>query len=172
MYLFPRLFYKYVVLCVGRGLTVGWSPIRGDLSTMCGMKKLKKRRRPNKRGCRCVVDDDDDDNNNNFMEHYGGKQLVGCSAISQHLWNPEVQYRVYCSSSWPRQIQPIPPHPISLICILILSSYVYIGHTSGLSPSAFPTKILHAFRTLLKLASHSREQMHLLAAAGTLPSGD
>jgi hypothetical protein len=37
-----------VVLCAGRGLTTGWSPVQRVLPTVCTIKKLKKRPRPNK----------------------------------------------------------------------------------------------------------------------------
>jgi hypothetical protein len=40
-----RLFCVGVVLCVGRGLEMGWSPVQGVLPTVYGIKKLKKRRR-------------------------------------------------------------------------------------------------------------------------------
>jgi hypothetical protein len=50
-----------------------------------------------------------------------------------------------CSLSWARSIQSIPPHPISLRSILILSTHLRLGHPSGLFPSALPTSSLHAF---------------------------
>jgi hypothetical protein len=37
-----------VVLCVGRGLATGWSPVQGVLPTVYRIKKLKKRPRPYK----------------------------------------------------------------------------------------------------------------------------
>jgi hypothetical protein len=37
-----------VVLCVGRGLVMGWSPVQRVLPTAYRIKKLKKRPRPNK----------------------------------------------------------------------------------------------------------------------------
>jgi hypothetical protein len=43
-----RLFYVYVVLCVGSGLATDWSPVQGVLPTVYRIKKLKKRPRPNK----------------------------------------------------------------------------------------------------------------------------
>jgi hypothetical protein len=43
-----RLFCICVVLCVGRGLATGWSPVKGVLPTVYRMKKLKKRPRSNK----------------------------------------------------------------------------------------------------------------------------
>jgi hypothetical protein len=39
------LFYICVVLCVGSGLTTGWSPVQGVLPTVYRIKKLKKRPR-------------------------------------------------------------------------------------------------------------------------------
>jgi hypothetical protein len=43
-----RLFYVCVVLCVGKGLAPGWSPVQGVLPTVYTITKLKKRLRPNK----------------------------------------------------------------------------------------------------------------------------
>jgi hypothetical protein len=45
--------------------------------------------------------------------------------------------------SWARSIQSIPPHPISLRSILILSTHLHLGLPSGLLPSGFPTNILY-----------------------------
>jgi hypothetical protein len=62
-------------------------------------------------------------------------------------WNPKVNYSVHNSPPLVpilSQIQSIPPHPISLIFILILSSYLHLGLPSGPFPSSFPTKILYA----------------------------
>jgi hypothetical protein len=42
------LFCVCVVPCIGRGLETGWSPVQGVLPTVYGIKKLKKRPRPNK----------------------------------------------------------------------------------------------------------------------------
>jgi hypothetical protein len=44
-----------------------------------------------------------------------------------------------------RRIQSIPPHPISLMSVLILSSYLRLGLPGGLFPSGFPSKTLYAF---------------------------
>jgi hypothetical protein len=44
-----RLFCVCVVLCVGRGLATGWSPVQGVLPTVYKVKKLKKRPRLNER---------------------------------------------------------------------------------------------------------------------------
>jgi hypothetical protein len=38
----------YVVLCVGRGLATGWSPVQWVLSIVCRIKILKRRPRPKK----------------------------------------------------------------------------------------------------------------------------
>jgi hypothetical protein len=51
---------------------------------------------------------------------------------------------LHWSLSWATSIQSIPLHPISLRTILLLSSHLRLGLTSGLSPG-FPTKILYAF---------------------------
>jgi hypothetical protein len=37
-----------VVLCAGRGLLMGWSPVKGVVSTVYRIKELKKRPTPNK----------------------------------------------------------------------------------------------------------------------------
>jgi hypothetical protein len=42
------LFCVCVVLCVGRDIATGWSPVQGVLPTVYRIKKLKKRPRPNK----------------------------------------------------------------------------------------------------------------------------
>jgi hypothetical protein len=49
------------------------------------------------------------------------------------------------SLSWFGRIQSTTSHPISLISILILSSYLRLYLSRGLLPSGFPTKILCAF---------------------------
>jgi hypothetical protein len=41
-------FILCVVLCVGRGLTTGWSSVQGVLLNMYRIQKLKRRPRPNK----------------------------------------------------------------------------------------------------------------------------
>jgi hypothetical protein len=79
---------------------------------------------------------------------------TSCSATQEFpniLRNPKVHFRVHKSpplvSSWARLIQSILPHSISVRSILILSSHLRICRSSGLFPSCFPTKILHAFLT-------------------------
>jgi hypothetical protein len=46
------------------------------------------------------------------------------------------------SPSWTISIQSIPPHPVPLRYILILSSNLRLGLPSGLYPSGFPTNIV------------------------------
>jgi hypothetical protein len=43
-----------LVMCVGRGLETGWSPVQGVLPTVYRTKKLKKRPCPTK-GCRAII---------------------------------------------------------------------------------------------------------------------
>jgi hypothetical protein len=70
----------------------------------------------------------------NFPTFYGTRRFI------------TVYTRVlYCSLSWAISIQSIPPHPISLRYILILSIHLGLSFPSGLFPYGFPTKILYAF---------------------------
>jgi len=63
--------------------------------------------------------------------------------IPHLLWNITMFTRAhYTTLSWVRRIQSIPLHPISLRCILILSSYLNLGLSSGPFPSDFPNKTL------------------------------
>jgi hypothetical protein len=43
------LFFVFIVLCVGRGLATGSSPVQGFIRTVYRIKKLKNWSRPNKR---------------------------------------------------------------------------------------------------------------------------
>jgi hypothetical protein len=75
---------------------------------------------------------------------------VANSAATQELpsilWNPKVHYRVHKSRPCVpilRQINLIHnTHPLSLRSILILSTRLHLGLSSGLFPSGFPTNIL------------------------------
>jgi hypothetical protein len=49
------------------------------------------------------------------------------------------------SHSWARSIHSIPSNSISLSSILILSTPLHLGLSSGLFPSGFHTNILYAF---------------------------
>jgi hypothetical protein len=60
---------------------------------------------------------------------------------------------LYWSLSWARSIQSIPPHPISLRSILIVSTHLRLVLHSGLFPSGFPTNILYAFLFSLNRAT-------------------
>jgi hypothetical protein len=48
-----RLFCVYVVLCIGRGLATGLSPVEGDLPFVYRMKKLQSDQGTTK-GCRTI----------------------------------------------------------------------------------------------------------------------
>jgi hypothetical protein len=50
MDVFMRLFSVYVVLCIGRGLATGLSPVQRVLHTVYKIKKLKSGQGPTK-GC-------------------------------------------------------------------------------------------------------------------------
>jgi hypothetical protein len=55
--------------------------------------------------------------------------------------------------SWARLTQSTPSHPISLRSILILSTHLHLGLTSGLLPFGFPTNILYALLFYLMCAT-------------------
>jgi hypothetical protein len=68
--------------------------------------------------------------------------------IPRILWNPKVHNRIH--KSLPpvpilSQIDPVHAlHRTSRTCILILSSHLRLGLSSGLFPQGFPTKALYA----------------------------
>jgi hypothetical protein len=70
----------------------------------------------------------------NFRAFYGTRRFI--SVFTRAL---------YWSLSWARSIQSISSHPISLRSILILSTHLRLGLSSGLFPSHFPTNILYTF---------------------------
>jgi hypothetical protein len=65
------------------------------------------------------------------------------------LWNPKVDYRVYEGPPLVPILSQMNPvhtlHPISLLSILTLSSYMRLSLSSSLFPSGFPIKMLYAF---------------------------
>jgi hypothetical protein len=79
----------------------------------------------------------------NSMELSPSWEAASCAATQQFpntLQNPKVHYRVHKGPQLV-PIQSIPPHPISLRSILILSSHLRLGLPSGLSfLLVFPSK--------------------------------
>jgi len=67
-----------------------------------------------------------------FPAFYGTRRFITTFTSPRHL-----------SLFWVRSIQSIPPHPTSWRCILILSSHLRLGLSSGLFPTVFSTKTLH-----------------------------
>jgi hypothetical protein len=75
-------------------------------------------------------------------------QLCSYSGTSQHFVEPEGS--LPCSQEpstgpYPEPDRSSPYHPICLRSILILSTDLRLGLSSGLFPSGFPTNILYAF---------------------------
>jgi hypothetical protein len=66
------------------------------------------------------------------------------------LYGPQrfitVSRAYHWSLSWARSIQYIPPHSVTVIFVLILSSHIRQGLRRRLFASNFPTKTLYAFR--------------------------
>ena len=68
-----------------------------------------------------------------FPAFYGTWRFITALTGVRHL-----------SLSWASPIQSTYPHPTSWISILILSTHLRLGLSSGLFPSGFPTKTLYA----------------------------
>ena len=67
-----------------------------------------------------------------FSAFYGTRRFITAFASARHLF-----------SFWASSIHSMPPHPTSWRSILILSSHVRLGLSSGLLPSGFPNKTLY-----------------------------
>jgi len=67
-----------------------------------------------------------------FPTLYGTRRFITAFTRTRHL-----------PLSWASSIQCIPPHPTSWRSILILSSHLRLGLSSGLFPSCFLTKTLY-----------------------------
>jgi len=86
----------------------------------------------------------------NSMEQnssWEANRSIAMQEISNLLWSPKVHYHIHKSppSSWARSVLPMPPHPTTCLrSILILSSYLCLGLSSGHLPSGLPTKIPYA----------------------------
>jgi hypothetical protein len=90
----------------------------------------------------------------NFMKLSPSWEIASCAATQELpniLWNPKVHYRVHKSPplapilSHINPVHTIPPYPIALTSILLLSTHLRLDLPSGLLPSGFPTNILNAF---------------------------
>ena len=68
-----------------------------------------------------------------FPEFYGTRRFITALTSFRHL-----------SLSWTSPIQSTYPYPTSWRSILILSTHLRLGLSSGLFPSGFPTKTLYA----------------------------
>jgi hypothetical protein len=74
----------------------------------------------------------------NSMEMSPSWEVVNCAATREFTTFTRA---LHWSLSWARSVQPIPPHPISLRSILILSSRLRLDLPSGVSfLLAFPPK--------------------------------
>jgi hypothetical protein len=69
----------------------------------------------------------------NFPSFYGTRRFITAFTRASHL-----------SLSWVSSIQSILPHPTSWRSILIFSSHLRLGLSSGLLPSGFPCNPVHA----------------------------
>ena len=67
-----------------------------------------------------------------FPAFYATRKFITAFTSARHL-----------SLSWASLIQSIPPHRTSYGSILILSSHLRLGLSSGLFPSGFPTKTMY-----------------------------
>jgi len=84
-----------------------------------------------------------------FPAFHGTRRFITALTMVRHL-----------SLSWASSIQPVYPHRISWRSIVILSTHLRLGLSSGLLPSGFPTKTLYIHRC--KITNH----MELLNSPG------
>ena len=80
-----------------------------------------------------------------LLEKLTGLQLVKKFPAFHRTWRfiTALTSVRHLSLSWASPIQSIYPHPTSWRSILILSTHLYLGLSSGLLPSSFPTKTLY-----------------------------
>ena len=83
-----------------------------------------------------------------FHAFHGTRRFITTFTTVRHL-----------SVSWASPIQSIYPHPTSWRSILILSTHLRLGLSSGLLPSSFPSKILY---TPPLLTLHATCPVHLI----------
>ena len=67
------------------------------------------------------------------------------------------------SLSWTSPIQSIYPHPTSWRSILILSTHLRLGLSSGLFPSGFPTKTLYTHNYTLCICGFLSLRFHYIS---------
>jgi hypothetical protein len=86
------------------------------------------------------------------MELRPSWEAASCAATQEFpkiLWNLKVHWLQYSqepsTGPYPEPDQSSLPHPISLRSILILTTHLHLGLSSGIFLSGFPTNILYAF---------------------------
>jgi hypothetical protein len=86
-------------------------------------------------------------------EYYSrGHQLCSNSIVSQHLWNPEVQYRIH-KSSYHEPEQSIPHHPITTLQDYYPTTYVFAFLVNSFSLAFLPITYTRSSSSLFVLHS-------------------